>query len=447
MAHGVEQGTYQSMIPEGGDAHVPEVPRTVSEKLTDDDQILLHAMLKEGLQQLDKVKYGIEAESIYGAALLLPQCARTLGWPEEMTLRAVRMYAYLLTNIVIVTLLINYLSLEELVMDGFAGQMYLCDFGAGMDAIKEGPGGRGPSGTAITPSRMYTFSQWSTRNFVKDSLKMILPDMAHKIEEHVDPGEYGVESQACRYLAVFVFMVSLVQEIEHIRELALLLWYVPNENEDWIAFEECRSAEVESRWLKNLNVKVAGMSPKWKIWNAFVILLPKTVIFFLTLNSGTIFLMESAGIEDLIVNSTALGFLLNLDEMILAALRTDSLKHLMHSCDKYEFVSTEGEAQKQIELAHDRRASGDQANLPAGITVESRFQRVMHILPTHLILIFFMTYVAINSYYYKHCDYVDGRWISRPMHLARTLKFYTWNSLFPFLFPVPQEQESYWTMP
>jgi hypothetical protein len=413
-------------------------------------------MLTQGLQQLDKSKFGIEKDSVYGAAVLLPQLARTLGWPEEMTLRAIQMYVYLVTNIVIVTLLINYLAMEELVMDGFAGEMYLCDFGAGMDAIKEGPGGIGPMGSPITPSRTYSFSQWSTRSFVKSSLQMILPDSSDKIDRIVDPGEYGMESHPCRYLAVFVFMLSLVQEIENIRELARLLWYVPNENQNWIAFEECRSAEVATRWLKNLNVKVAGMSRKWKIWNILTVLMPKTVIFFLTLNSGTIFLMESAGIDDLIVNSTALGFLLNLDEMILSALRTDSLKHLMYSCDVFELFDPDDEGhQERLTVAHnDRRSTRHTTPHQANLALtrkqtgwRSRLNRLSNILPLHLILVFFLTCCCIMNYYTKHCDHVNGRWVSKPMHLSKTLTFTSANSLFPYLFPVPRDHEASWTMP
>jgi hypothetical protein len=105
------------------------------------------------MERLDKSKFGIEFGSIYGAALLLPQVARSLGWPLDMTLRAIRMYVYLAIAVTIQVYLLCLLSKEEFVMDSFAGQMWLCDFGVGRVAGKEGPGGIGPGGTAITPAR------------------------------------------------------------------------------------------------------------------------------------------------------------------------------------------------------------------------------------------------------------------------------------------------------
>merc|ERR1712232_372342 len=106
--------------------------------------------------------------------------------------------------------------------------------------------------------------------------------------------------------------------------------------------------------------------------------------------------MESAGIDDLIVNSTALSFLLNLDEIILATLRTESLKHLMHSCDTFELDPVEEPRRK------------------------SMFRRILDLAPTELVLVFVLTFLYILGYYINHCDYVDGRWVSKEMHLPST---------------------------
>merc|ERR1719506_2605612 len=66
-------------------------------------------------------------------------------------------------------------------------------------------------------------------------------------------------------------------------------------------------------------------------------------MFFLTLSSGTTFLMESEGIDDVIVNSTALGFLLSIDELILSAIQSPSLDFFLHNCAEYPLydVSTD----------------------------------------------------------------------------------------------------------
>jgi hypothetical protein len=162
--------------------------------------------------------------------------------------------------------------------------------------------------------------------------------------------------------------------------------------------------------------------------------------------------MESAGIDDLIVNSTALSFLLNLDEMILAAVNCDSLSHLLESCDRFEISRIDAELQdemmdrtpsKVMGGTHHRRSNKiDTETAPL-----SRLDRLINISPTHLIFVFLMTCAWISFYYIKHCDSVDGRWISKPLHVPKTLTFTSLNSLFPYFFPVPREQEPSWIMP
>eukprot|EP00439_Symbiodinium_sp_Y106_P074806 s169_g14.t1 len=80
----------------------------------------------------------------------------------------------------------------------FAGQMHLCDFGASVKACPDASNCVGPSGTVYTPARLYSFPIWSTRVFVRDSMKAVFPEYAEKIDEQVDPGEYGLENYTCR---------------------------------------------------------------------------------------------------------------------------------------------------------------------------------------------------------------------------------------------------------
>ncbi len=52
-----------------------------------------------------------------------------------------------------------FIAKEENVLDAFAGQMYLCDFGKNMNGL-------GPGGTNITAPRLYSWDQWAVRNYV-----------------------------------------------------------------------------------------------------------------------------------------------------------------------------------------------------------------------------------------------------------------------------------------
>mmetsp|Transcript_1926 Transcript_1926/g.3505 ORF Transcript_1926/g.3505 Transcript_1926/m.3505 type:complete len:104 (+) Transcript_1926:3-314(+) len=98
---------------------------------------------------------------------------------------------FLLTNVILQGFLLYMLSKELRTLDKFGGQMHLCDFGAHSGSCPEGKNCIGPGGTAYTPDRLFDWKLWTTRVFVRDSLKQLFPDRADEIQDVVDPGEYG----------------------------------------------------------------------------------------------------------------------------------------------------------------------------------------------------------------------------------------------------------------
>merc|ERR1712187_778535 len=96
-------------------------------------------------------------------------------------------------------------------------------------------------------------------------------------------------------------------------------------------------------------VRVAGMSVPWKIWNVLFAFLPKCVLMYYTAKLGVFFLMETAGVDNIIVNSAALGFLLGLDELITQSLMSVQATALMEKCkgfrikDDYDNALTDEE--------------------------------------------------------------------------------------------------------
>ncbi|CAL1167997.1 unnamed protein product, partial [Cladocopium goreaui] len=183
----------------------------------------------------------VEKGSIYGAAILMPQLARSMNWHRLLTIEAFRSFILIAVSIFLQVSLLVMLARKESVYDTFAGQMFLCDLGAG---CIQGYSSRctGPSGTEITPPRLYSFDIWTTRLFVRapwqsvqgktmESLKAIFPDKQDDIDERIvpwheqfdertfdeikskgtqrvqmphelDPGEYGLESYYCRLLCL-----------------------------------------------------------------------------------------------------------------------------------------------------------------------------------------------------------------------------------------------------
>eukprot|EP00439_Symbiodinium_sp_Y106_P086531 s100_g33.t4 len=324
-------------------------------------------------------------DSVYGAALALPQVARTAGWSLEYTSLACHSMMFLLTNLLLQGFLLYMLSKELRTLDKFGGQMHLCDFGAHSGECPEGKNCIGPGGTAYTPERLYDWKLWTTRVFVRDSFKALFPDRAEDIEEMVDPGEYGLESYYLRMICCFIFVLGL--------------W--PDLAGSWETSQQSHSKASSARSLLLRFVSL-------KIINFFLILCPKMYIWILTVDIGIVFLMETSEIEDMIINCVALAFILNLDELTTAA-------------------------------------SNIRVGDPGAGFSRNWFSPGFYgyIIPARLCFLLAVTAFFLGNYYLEACIRLeDGSWVSKDLHLPRSdnLPFLTFLfEPFPRLFPVDTE--------
>eukprot|EP00930_Biecheleria_cincta_P013020 TRINITY_DN11816_c0_g1_i2.p1 TRINITY_DN11816_c0_g1~~TRINITY_DN11816_c0_g1_i2.p1 ORF type:complete len:543 (+),score=74.13 TRINITY_DN11816_c0_g1_i2:47-1630(+) len=394
----------------------------------------------------------IESDSVYGAALVIPQIARSLDFPRELVLMSMTSVFYLAVAIILHAWLLTYIDKDEKVFAKFGGQMYLCDFGANLQQCTEDPqfpGCTGPGGTRMTAPRLYDVSTWITRVFVRDSLKGMFPNMTlDEINANADPGEYGIESYWCRVICTFIFILHLVPEAKLCIEMAQLLWHIPTQNGSWVEVKE-----ESGEFLDHLRIKVAGMSRIWKIVNFIFVLLPKSLLLFYTAKAGVFFLMETAGIDAIIVNSVALGFLLGLDELITECLLPDSTVLVLQKCEGYvpgkEHQTKKGRSSAYAELADEDT-----------IDVFYEQQKIFGVLGWTLLIrdfllrytkYFWIVIVAflgfMYAYYLTVCQIEEGRWVSKPLHVPKSLMFSSLNAFLPFLFPLPVEEEPSWTMP
>jgi len=382
----------------------------------------------------------IESNSVYGAAVLMPQVARSSGWNRDLTSLAVSSFLYLMLCIALHGVMLMFMDKEEVILDGFAGQMYLCDFGENIGSCTgHGTECIGPGGTQMSGQRLYTWTQFSTRVFVRDSLKSLFPDAASTI----DPGEYGVESYNCRLVCVFLFVISIIPECELCMNMVVLLWALPSKAESWIELEKCEDEPSGEK----VNVKVAGMPLFWKAVNFVFVCVPKVVLVYNTAQTGICFLMETAGIDDIIVNSVALGFLLSLDELITDNLMSDGANVLIDMCEGYE-------------LYEDDPASGPTLDETAtiwhyavngvcgyiGLAIRLVFSLLREQL-VKLIVAVIITFLFVSEYYMSHCEWKDGRFVSRSMYMPTSMHFNFLNAFLPSLFPFGKEDTPYWTMP
>jgi hypothetical protein len=396
---------------------------------------LAGAKLIGGLHVSDCGTVKIEAGSVYGAAILLPQLARTLGWPRELTVLALQSFVYLVLCIIIHGWLLMFIAKEENVMDAFAGQMYLCDFGSGLTGI-------GPGGTNFSAARLYSWDQWSTRNYVKSSLLGLFPERKDDVLKFADPGEYGLESYYCRLVCCFVFMVSVIDELTLVFGMAKLLYVVPSRNEPWIELRDDDDDATKDEWLDSVTIRINGMSRFWKFVYCTFVLLPKFLLWQLTCSSGVDFLMETAAVDEIIVNSVALGFLLTMDELVTGALMPAPAIRLLEMCEDVPLYT-----QADVEPMGSDQAIETFGGADQRLSNEDFACFMCELIPKKLLLVSVLTGLFVWGYYASHCT-VDsnGRYVSMTMYLPKTLAFNFLNALAPSFFPIELMKEPYWTL-
>lgn len=161
---------------------------------------------------------------------------------------------FLLLGIGVQFYMLHLLSREENVLNIFAGQPHLCNFGQGV---------RGPSGSLVTPPRTYDFSQWSMRSFARDSLKAVFPHRADEINSSMDAGEYALESFAARWACCFVFMVATFQELLYVLRTFWMLLFIPTADEPWIGSRNSSNdvAMTPDMTLPDEGGRAVGLTP------------------------------------------------------------------------------------------------------------------------------------------------------------------------------------------
>jgi hypothetical protein len=403
---------------------------------------LAYAKTTIGITMRDGGSCRIE-ENVYGAALLMPQIARTVGWDKTIASLAVRSWLFLGLNVFVQAYLLSMLGKEEEVMDAYAGQMYLCDIGA-FSEIEDGPGGMGPGGTLVTASRMYSYGSWSNRNFVRDSLKLLFPVREGNIQKLIDPGEYGIESYWTRWMCCFIFMVPLMQELSSIIKALELLWSVPTSNDPWI--EPGENVHTSMGAMEDVHLKIAGIPIGWKCLNVLIVVFPKLVLWKLTTETGIQMLMETAGTADMVLNSVGLTFILGIDELIFCAMMSEETRNFVLLLNDFPLYDVQTSCVGDATLLTDDEII-DAHNKHKDLRTWN-WGDTMFLFPTKLFSTMFLTLVFVYQYYYKCCyGNGEGRWVAKDMHLPKTLGYSWGQAIFPRFFPLDEVETPYWTMP
>jgi len=328
-------------------------------------------------------------------------------------------------------------------MDLFSGEPYLCDFGAPIEGCPDEPTCLGPGGTQVSARRLYDYDVWSTRKYVQDALKLLFPDRAQEIDDKVDPGEYGAESQRIRWLCCFIFMIEVMNELALIMNMTCLLYAIPSTAEPWLIEVPNTNSEAELDEGNDVEIKIriAGMPRAWKVLNVVIMLFPKILLWYLTAEVGVTYLMETSAIEDMIVNAIALAFILQVDETICVNLMNKSLLTMLSECDPYEWI-TGLDAQDRV-----RQQSEHEISLEVN-RAETFFQGVTLLVPLRLMLATALTGLFIMNYYWKRCKWMSdgGWWASKDVFLPTSTRYSVLNVLFPSFYPLEYQEEPVWTL-
>ncbi|CAJ1428833.1 unnamed protein product, partial [Effrenium voratum] len=396
----------------------------------------------------------VDPFSVYGAALALPQLARSAGWTISYTALAMRGLLFMITNNLLQGFLLYMISKEERIINKFGTQMFLCDFAAHLERCPDAPNCVGPGGTTITTARLYPFDLWSTRTFVRDSLAALFPEKRDEIMENVDPGEYGVESYWLRLVCCFLFVLGLWHDLAGSWDMMDLLWCVPTSPDRWIAPGTSSKAEEEepspntSMYLHEkvevdfVQFRVAGMPLHWKLFNFFFLLCPKIYLWLLTVDIGIIFLMETSEIEDMIINCVALGFILQIDELMMSIMPPECGKMLecMRGYAKENRPSLHVLEEDEIRQHKEARSWH--------IWTPSLW---MALVPRRLVAMVGMAAFFVAKYYVEHCVMrEDGSLVSKPLRLPEEGSLPLITFFFgplPMLFPIEAEDSPVWEMP
>jgi len=287
-----------------------------------------------------RLVHSIEESSVYGAALAIPQIARSSGWSSSMMILVFRVHLVLVLNFAVQFGLLHMVSKENEVWSRFSGKMNLCDFGGSTSAAHKMIG---PGGTAYSESRIMTWTTWSNKMFLKDSLKAIFPDKAHIIEENVDPGEYGLENHSCRLLCCMIFTLTLTSDLWSALDVLYILFCVPNKAEPWLSYEVPSWGDKDDvKTIKQLSeldfiqIKIAGIPVVWKLMTVLFIIIPRLLLWRATAYAGISFIMETPDITSLIVNCTALSFILRIAEMLEEVFASEPVKWILNRVQPFE---------------------------------------------------------------------------------------------------------------
>lgn len=149
----------------------------------------------------------------------------------------------------------------------------------------------------------------------------------------------GDDYHILRKLCVMAFVIALFKDLRQSAEMARFLYSVPTEAGHWMvvvnSLEDSLHVranghkQIVRRKSPGMMWQVAPLEWHWKLTYFICLLIPKTIIFFCVYWMGSVWLMSEVERSELILNAVALVFVLDLDELLFAAIATSDVQQYM----------------------------------------------------------------------------------------------------------------------
>lgn len=141
-----------------------------------------------------------------------------------------------------------------------------------------------------------------------------------------DESILSIAFESLLVLLLSIWVMIMIKEARSICNLALVIWFMPFTDDQDPTFT---SYDAEAHRFKIKKLPIGH-----KYFALLVICLPRSLIAVVVLYVGLVFLTITSNLQDLILNSTALGFLIEVDNMIHFAMLGHSFqRHVMDRCD------------------------------------------------------------------------------------------------------------------
>jgi len=330
--------------------------------------------------------FALQEDSIFSASLAVPMIARSTGYARSFTVTAIKLMCLTLLCIMIQAIVLEKLYRTAMrKMPKLDGQPGMCTYGQDPGSADKA---YGPSGVLYDPLEAnveYDFDMYIIRNTLAEMLLHEPFKSKNLTNPRIGPVEYGLESASCRLVCIAVFALGIFQHYQYIAAVVGFLWNSPTTFKPWDLGDRDTEAETE-RWIEcqedklliredkvtkairkaeaavsnvankmsnaevyqpsrtgeeveaaetieemeHTSFKMNGMPWSFKfLWAWPLTMCIRAPLIVAVAYFGLVFLMSTGSIVDLLLNSLALNFLLEVDVLVFTAFGTGMSKDIL----------------------------------------------------------------------------------------------------------------------